>query len=200
MSELQEQTYKYPHVVKAAMDSEVATESGAWRLADALYEDITEVMGVAAATPSTGVNTGLFTVLEEARLEAKRAGVHDLAFNTCRNYFQTARAWPPETRVSQASFTAHERIKSRPDRQQRLNELVRQSSRGWVGDKEVRLWKQGLKPTEVVPFLDQIEKRVRNALRPRVVWNRLGDDDRVAIAQMLRKFAFEIETKGEGWR
>ena len=43
LTELAEQhtaSFKYPHVVEAALDAWVATESGNWRLSDALDEDI----------------------------------------------------------------------------------------------------------------------------------------------------------------
>jgi hypothetical protein len=193
MTELvEEQTaYKYPHVVKAALDQEVSTESGAWRLADALFEDVGELRG---SPGLSGVNTGLHARIEEAYLEAKRAGAHELQPRTLIRHYSTARAWPPETRISQASFSAHRELRGLPHRQSVLARLADRSSDGWVSARDAQRWKSDRKPRpEVVPFLDQVERAVRGALKRKVHdWSRLSDGDRDAIARMLNEIRSEV--------
>ena len=187
-------TLKYPHVVAAAVDDWVNTESGSWRLADALVEDIGEDHRAARDDPHT--KTGLFAKLEEAYWEARDAGAKDLKSKTLARKYTTGAAWPAETRVSGASYAAHEALSPREfdgRREKALRRLVERSSDGWVGRDQVRLWKQHRKPTEVVPFLDQVERGLRSVLvRKGKPWNRLGQGDREAISKILHQLGNEV--------
>ena len=64
---------KYPHVVAAAVDGWVNNESGSWRLADALVEDIGKLPHVRDVTAPNWP----FAKLEEAYWEARDAGAKD---------------------------------------------------------------------------------------------------------------------------
>ena len=212
MTELAEQhtaSFKYPHVVEAALDAWVATESGNWRLSDALVEDI----GIEYHRPEQYVldrkdvsaPSGLFAKIEEAYLEAKRAGAKEIKAKSLSTQYHTAAAWPPATRVSQASYEAHKALNTREfdgRREQLLLRLVERSSDGWVSGKNAQRWKSDRKGSPpVAPFLEQVENVVRGALKrkiPTAQWHRLSEDDRAAIGKMLRQIAYEVENSEFG--
>jgi hypothetical protein len=191
-----DQAYKYPHVVEAVLDQFSDRESKAWRVGDALLEDIGEPVAVATGSPFA--NTGLWAELEEAYLEAKNAGARELHPRTLSHSYHTARLWPPETRIPIASFEAHKELNGREDRHRRLATLAAESQDGWVSRDEVRLWKQGLEPPKLVPFLEQVEGAVRTALKRKVIWTHLGDDDRRHIVRMLKTIAEEVAAEEFG--
>jgi hypothetical protein len=99
--------------------------------------------------------------------------------------------------VPEASFYAHRALNSpkyNGYRQQRLLRLREKAPNGRVTETAVRMWIRDSQPAEKQTFLEKVERRLRSAVKSSAApWERTVEDDRMAIAKMLRVIATEIE-------
>lgn len=172
----------------------------AWELADAIYEDVLELMpGVVVTAPSfgeSGVNTGVHAAQEQVYEAHRKAGT-DVGRTYVRAMFATVRVWPEEERLPElASFVVHAELRGKafPNRRQIIQRLAANSTTGRATWVNLRRWKSEQKPGALKTFQQLFEERVRGAaFRAGKPWNHVTEADRFVLAAVCRDIADEIE-------
>jgi hypothetical protein len=168
-------------------------EADSWALADAIYEDVADLAPVDRSMGSE--NTGLYGAVREVTDALEAAGL-DFKETYVRQLWHTRKAWPPEERVPQASFTAHYLLRAQTydgKRKQRLERLLKQSKSGHVTAHAVKVWISESKPRHTWTFLQLVEKRIRGSVKGAAApWHLVAEEDRQAIATILHRVGNEV--------
>lgn len=187
------QTFRTVEVVRQA-------ESDRWAIVEAVEEDIDTAgfSAVARATANEPKGSEFIDFCSEIAAACRGEGADAWKAQTVSRLYRVSVAWPRDSRVSGATYGAHERLFSREDRVNRLSKLVDRSSDGKVNRNDVDLWLSTLKTRAIVGFLDGIDKAVRSAVLAKgKPWSHVAQDDREEIARRLRIVADEVQ-HGEG--
>lgn len=165
-------------------------EATSWEMADAIWEDFS------SGTAVSDENSARAELLDQIT-EALVAEGLDYKRDTVKTLRQVAEAWPPSERVDGATFTAHRMLRSSsyPNRRASLERLRDRSANGKVTANAVKVWISEKKPRTHKSFLELVDVRVRAALRAAAKpWHTVAQDDREAIARLLRIVAEEVES------
>ena len=188
-------------VVAVAVRMEQHEQVDRWEFAYDVKDAVEELSG----SPQNGfevrdgLRTGLNEALDRVQDEIKKAGAPDVASReTIRGSFHTAVAWPMDERVEGANYWAHFELRAKEyqaRRQAILSRLVRESSTGRVGTKQVRLWKSNSRAVDLTPRDERLARSIRAALRrwasPQK-FTQLHPDEQTAAVNILNQFANEI--------
>lgn len=184
-------------VVADAKKMEEHEEVDRWQFSDDVQEAVDDIARPETVSGLARGNrhqdSGFYRAIDEVNSHIKKAGVLVIGRDSIVGAYKTAQAWPPDTRVENATYWAHYELRAKEYDRNRQTALRKLATRGKVGPKDVRLWKSSRKPTVVTPFLTQVENRVRLALKRGVVWNQLGEGDRQEIVRVLYAIAGEVE-------
>lgn len=185
------QSFRTVEVVKRA-------EHDRWDIVEAVQQDIATNPSLAARAADSLPGQRLPVELEQLCSEIADAcrgeGADTWKTKTVVDLYRVAQAWPRESRVEGASYGAHERLFTRPDRAVRLQKMVERSSDGRINRNDVDRWLADQKPRKFVGFLEGIERGVRAVLKVKGrPWAKVADEDRAEIARVLRRIANEIE-------
>ena len=187
-------------VVEAAKRLEEHEEVDRWEFADDVREAVDALSSNQngfGLSQGAGDRTGLYAAIDEVNSALYDAGVISVGRQSIVGSYATAKAWPATERVRGATYWAHYELRGREwegRRQRALLRLVSESSKGRVGPQIVRTWKASVTPTDLTPFLEKVDKRVRSAIKSAATpWDRVTDDDRQQIAISLRRLADEIQ-------
>jgi hypothetical protein len=194
-------------LVEHLRDADQGREKDMWETADLTLAAIADKLPEAAKDQRSGTPRPSFN--SEAAREAAREirdavrdeGIlvngGDAKARTLLDWAETAHVWSAEDRVPEASFYAHRALNSpkyNGYRQQRLLRLREKAPNGRVTETAVRMWIRDGQPAEKQSFLEKVERRIRLAVKSAAApWERTVEDDRIAIAKMLRVIATEIE-------
>lgn len=166
-------------------------EATSWEMADAIQEDYLEE----SMTRVIDSNQEVGEVIDGITEALRHAG-QDYKRSTVKDYRQTAEAWPQAERVEGASFKAHKMLRSGkyPNRRANLERIRDRSATGKVTAHAVEVWISEKKPRSQKSFLELVDVRVRAALKAAAKpWHTVAQDDREAIARLLRIVADEVQ-------
>ncbi len=171
----------------------------AWELADAIYEDVSSLLPADEGIPSSaahGVKTGLSDA-EQAVYDAHREAGTEVGRAYVHNLYVTRRVWPPEERLPEkASFDAHFELRGKDWRNRReiIERLAARSRTGRVSRQQVVIYRSEKKPPALKTFRELFESRVRAvAVQAGKPWHTVAEEDRYALARIMRDIANEIE-------
>jgi hypothetical protein len=170
----------------------------AWELADAIYEDVADEMGekFVPTNFSSGRDSGLEVAIEGVYDAHRKAGT-DVGRTYVKAMFATVRVWPPEDRLPElASFVVHAELRGKdyPNRREVIQRLAANSKTGRATWVNLRRWKSERKPQQARSFLELADQRIRRTVNDAgKPWHKVADGDRVAIVQILRQIADEVE-------
>ena len=200
-------------LIGALRDADQGREKDMWSLADLTLDALKDTLP--AMRPGRGAYERGDSPLSELsfKSEAAREAARELSdkvraegilingneakSRTFLDWAQTAHVWASDERVPEASFYAHRALNSpkyNGIRRQRLLRLREKAPNGRVTETAVRMWIRDRMPAEKQSFLEKVERRLRSAVKSAAApWERTVEDDRMAIAKMLRVIASEIE-------
>lgn len=189
-------------VVSAARRLEEHEEVDRWEFAEDVREAVDEQTddqnGFGHPDQHPHTKTGLYAAIDGVNAALADAGIISVGRSSIVGAYTTAKAWPEEERVEGATYWAHYELRGRDydgRRQKALQRLVNRSQKGRVGPRDVRLWKSSIRPSDITPFLEKVERRVRVAIKSAAApWAGVSETDRDAIGRMLKRIADEIQT------
>lgn len=166
-------------------------EATSWEMADAIWEDAQ----LELADQSDSSHRDLGDALNGVSDALQKDG-HDFTRSYVTDLHKTRESWPPSERVEGASFTAHYllRASTYPNRRANLERLRDRSKNGKVTAHAVKVWISERKPRSHKSFLELVDVRVRASLKAAAKpWHTVAQDDRDAIARLLRIMADEVQ-------
>ena len=86
-------------------------EADSWQLANAIFEDVAELMPDRNVPGHTVSRRVLGTAEDEIHRQMRNANI-DISRNYVHDLYVTRHSWPPEERIAQASFSAHYLLRS----------------------------------------------------------------------------------------
>jgi hypothetical protein len=188
-------------VVEAARRLEEHEEVDRWEFADDVREAVDALAESQNGFETRGMGPaaqGFYAAIDEVNSALTDAGIITVGRQSIVGAYTTAKAWPAEDRVEGATYWAHYELRGRDwdNRRARvLRRLLTESSRGRVGPQIVRTWKASVRPADLTPFLDKVERRLRSAIHAATKpWNQVAEDDRQEIGRILRRLADEVQT------
>ena len=188
-------------VVAAAKRIEEHEEVDRWEFADDVREAVDQrgesQNGFETQQRMGPAPKGFYAAIDEVTERLTEENIVSVGRQSIVGAYTTAKVWPPEDRVEGATYWAHHELRGRDyegRRKRALERLVARSGTHRVGPKDVRLWKSSTRPSDMTPFIEKVDRRVRSAIKSAAApWNGVAEGDRMEIARNLRRLADEIQ-------
>ena len=158
----------------------------AWVKADAMKRAVEDDWEHRPEGDAAKANTGLFARVDEVwQVVAEDEEIAEKPdHTTMARWYNVASAWPDETRVTGASYRAHQALAGREwtNRQGILSKIVGRKRQGIVNEMDVIRWKQEQEGRDpMVPWEERFYKRLDSVVHSRTFGISTPEEMRTAI-------------------